>query len=192
MENNMQGFEWFFHDVQQDGKVFLYLLLLFCLARMVFVILFRHQLNGVPRGDIALCLGYGLRLSLKTVGLMTVIGLLLATLPHIVFAHWPAAHLRFFWHSLVLIFFTLCFFVRIPYYQTFNHAFDMMLVNSLYDDAGAIWDTIIKSYQPFWRLSAAAMTSVVFILGLHRLLHTQTFTPSLVYTWGGGNGFIGW
>ena len=128
-------------------------------ARSVFIVLFRHQLNGVSPGEIALCLGYGLRISLKTAGMMTAIGLLLSTVPHIVFPRWPAARLRLFWQAVVLVFFTLCFFIRIPYYQTFDSAFDMMLINGLYDDAGAIWDTIVEDYQPFWRLSAAAMTA---------------------------------
>ncbi|MDR0672110.1 MAG: LTA synthase family protein [Zoogloeaceae bacterium] len=179
MRNGMRGFGRFFHDAQQDGKVFLYLLLLFCLARMVFIVLFRHQLNGVSPGEIALCLGYGLRISLKTAGMMTAIGLLLSTVPHIVFPRWPAARLRLFWQAVVLVFFTLCFFIRIPYYQTFDSAFDMMLINGLYDDAGAIWDTIVEDYQPFWRLSAAAMTAGGLVPGLRGLLHTRTFTPIL-------------
>lgn len=66
---------------------------------------------------------------------------------------------------------------RIPYYEVFHHAFDIMLFNGMTDDKAAIWDTVVHQYQ-FWpRLAGAAALIVLFVFLWLRLAKTPVWTP---------------
>ena len=133
----MRLFARFFDNLQQDLKAFLYWCLAFTIFRMVFIWLYSGQLNG-NYADVPMALFLGLRLSLKTAGILGLIGFALASLPNIFFKEWPANKIRNVWHGLALVFFSICFMARIPYYKIFNAAFNMMLINGAYDDIKAI------------------------------------------------------
>ena len=70
--------------------------------------------------DIMLCMWYGFRLSLKTAGMIALIGGVLATLPQIGFMKWPSEIIRKIWSALMVLIFTIAFFARIPYFEIFN------------------------------------------------------------------------
>lgn len=152
----MQCFTRFFENLQKDLKAFAYWCLVFTLFRIAFIVIYSGQLNGIYN-DVLLALLLGLRLSLKTAGIICLLGFVLATLPKIILSSWPAAKLRFGWHVLALIFFSICFMARIPYYGIFNAAFNMMLINGVHDDIYAIIMTAVKEYQLLWRLPLAVV-----------------------------------
>lgn len=59
--------------------------------------------------DILLCQWYGFRLSLKTAGMIALIGGVLATLPQIAFLKWPSEIIRRIWSALMVLIFTIAF-----------------------------------------------------------------------------------
>lgn len=165
----MQCFTRFFENLQKDLKAFAYWCLVFTLFRIAFIVIYSGQLNGIYN-DVLLALLLGLRLSLKTAGIICLLGFVLATLPKIILSSWPAAKLRFGWHVLALIFFSICFMARIPYYGIFNAAFNMMLINGVHDDIYAIIMTAVKEYQLLWRLPLAVVLGFLLAIPLRYFL----------------------
>ena len=161
----MNFYKRFFENIQQDFKAFVYWCLVFTLFRVVFIAIYSGQLNG-DYSDIPMALLLGLRLSLKTAGIMMLVGVVFATLPKVFVQRWPSAKLRFAWHTLALIFFSICFMARIPYYKIFNAAFNMMLINGAHDDIYAIFMTAVKEYQLLWRFPLALVLGAVLAYGL--------------------------
>lgn len=166
----MNSYARFFENLQQDLKAFIYWCLVFTVFRIAFIAIYSGQLNG-DYSDIPMALLLGLRLSLKTAGMIALIGFLFATLPKIVVKNWPADKLRFCWHAVALVFFALCFMTRIPYYKIFNAAFNMMLINGAHDDIYAIFVTAVKEYQLLWRFPLALLLGIALAYGLRILLH---------------------
>lgn len=162
----MQYFARFFENLQQDLKAFVYWCLVFTVFRIAFIWVYSGQLNG-NYADVPMALFLGARLSLKTAGMICLIGFVLASLPNIITKNWPAAKVRNIWHGLALVFFSICFMARIPYYKIFNAAFNMMLINGVHDDIKAIVVTAIEEYQLLWRLPAAIVMGIAltFVLG---------------------------
>ena len=156
----MQYFARFFENIQQDLKAFVYWCLVFTVFRVAFIWIYSGQLNG-NYTDVPMALFLGARLSLKTAGIICLVGFVLASLPNIIIKKWPAAKLRNIWHGLALVFFSICFMARIPYYKIFNAAFNMMLINGVHDDIKAIVVTAIEEYQLLWRLPAAVLLGLV-------------------------------
>lgn len=165
----MKYFTRFLNNLQKDLKAFIYWCLVFTLFRMAFIFIYSSQLNGIYN-DVPMALLLGLRLSLKTAGMICVVGFVLATIPKIVLPSWPSKKTRLGWHTLALIFFAICFMARIPYYGIFNAAFNMMLINGMHDDIYAIIMTAIKEYQLLWRLPLAVVLGFLLALPLRYLL----------------------
>lgn len=162
----MQYFARFFENLQQDLKAFVYWCLVFTVFRIAFIWIYSGQLNG-NYTDVPMALFLGARLSLKTAGMICLIGFVLASLPNVIIKKWPAAKVRNIWHGLALVFFSICFMARVPYYKIFNAAFNMMLINGAHDDIKAIIVTAIEEYQLLWRLPAAIVMGIAltFVLG---------------------------
>ena len=160
----------FFEEMQQDFKAFAYWCGVFMLFRIAFIAIYSGQLNG-DYNDVPMALLLGLRLSLKTAGILMLVGVVFATLPRVILKKWPAAKIRFSWHLLALLFFSICFMARIPYYKIFNAAFNMMLINGAHDDIYAILVTAVKEYQLLWRLPLALVLGAVLACGLEAWLN---------------------
>ena len=161
----MEYFARFFENLQRDLKAFLYWCLVFTIFRIAFIWIYSSQLSG-DYADVPMALFLGARLSMKTAGVISLVGFVLASLPSIIIKKWPAAELRKLWHGIALVFFSICFMVRIPYYKIFNAAFNMMLINGAHDDIKAIFVTAIEEYQLLWRLPAAILLGLVLSYGL--------------------------
>lgn len=161
----MNSYARFFENLQQDLKAFIYWCLVFTVFRIAFIAIYSGQLNG-DYSDIPMALLLGLRLSLKTAGMIALIGFVFATLPKIILKNWPADKLRFGWHAVALVFFAVCFMTRIPYYKIFNAAFNMMLINGAHDDIYAIFVTAVKEYQLLWRFPLALVLGIALTYGL--------------------------
>ena len=166
----MNSYGRFFENLQHDLKAFIYWCLVFTVFRIAFIAIYSGQLNG-DYSDIPMALLLGLRLSLKTAGMIALIGFVFATLPKIILKNWPADKMRFGWHAVALVFFAVCFMTRIPYYKIFNAAFNMMLINGAHDDIYAIFVTAVKEYQLLWRFPLALVLGIVLAYGLRIWLH---------------------
>lgn len=161
----MNSYARFFENLQQDLKAFIYWCLVFTVFRIAFIAIYSGQLNG-DYSDIPMALLLGLRLSLKTSGIIALIGFVFATLPKLILKNWPADKLRFGWHAVALVFLAVCFMTRIPYYKIFNAGFNMMLINGAHDDIYAIFVTAVKEYQLLWRFPLALVLGAVLAYGL--------------------------
>ena len=170
----MQRFQIFWHNLQQDLKVFLYFIILFSVFRLAFLGIFNTHLTGCTIQDILLCQWYGFRLSLKTAGMIALIGGVFATLPQIGWLKWPAETIRKIWASVMTAVFTIAFCAAVPYYEIFNSGFNIMLINGAHDDWGAILDTAINEYGLLWRLPLAFVLAGILIGLLFKLLKIKT------------------
>ena len=162
----------FFENIQQDLKAFLYWCLVLTIFRIAFICIYSSQLNG-NYADVPMALFLGFRLSLKTAGIVCLIGFVLASLLNIVFKQWPAKCIRNIWHGIALVFFSICFMARIPYYKIFNAAFNMMLINGVHDDVKAIIVTAIEEYQLLWRLPLAIVMGLL-LTGILCMVYKNT------------------
>ena len=156
----MDRFTRFFEGFQQDLKAYVYWCVVFAVFRFAFIIIYSSQIEGLFTADVFQSMWLGLRLSLKTAGILVLFGGVLATLPSVVFKNWRAEKIRYVWHSLATIVFAILFFARIPYYQIFNAGFNMMIINGMHDDKYAILMTAINEYQMLWRLPAASLVGI--------------------------------
>lgn len=171
----MKYFSRFFYGLQQDFKAFLYWCLVFSVFRAIFILCYVEQLQGDTFSEVLASMWLGLRLSLKTAGIIMLISAVAATLPGTLSKKWPSAKLRLLWHGCAAIFFSICFFARIPYYKIFNSAFNMMLINGAHDDKYAIFMTAVEQYQLLYRLPAALITGLLIVCILKKLWeHTAT------------------
>lgn len=170
----MQRFQIFWHNLQQDLKIFLYFIILFSVFRLAFMGIFHTYLASCSWQDIFLCLWYGFRLSLKTAGLLMLIGAVFATIPQLIFLKWPADCIRKICGSVSVIVFTIAFFARIPYFEIFNSGFNIMLINGANDDWGAIVNTAVNEYGLLWRLPLAFLAAGILVWLLFKLLKIQT------------------
>ena len=156
----MDRFTRFFEGFQQDLKAYVYWCVVFAVFRFAFIVIYSSQIEGLFTADVLQSMWLGLRLSLKTAGILVLFGGVLATLPSVVFKNWQAEKIRYVWHSLATIVFAILFFARIPYYQIFNAGFNMMIINGMHDDKYAILMTAINEYQMLWRLPAAILVGI--------------------------------
>ena len=168
----MERFARFFEGLQQDLKAYAYWCFVFTLFRVAFIAIYSSQIEGLFTAEVVQSMWLGLRLSLKTTGMLVLLGVVFVTLPSVVFKKWKADKIRYAWHSLALIFFSILFFARIPYYQIFNNAFDMMVINGMHDDKYAILMTAINEYQMLWRLPMAIVIGIVLAYGLKLVFKT--------------------
>ena len=170
----MQKFQIFWHNLQQDLKIFLYFIILFSTFRLAFLGIFHTYLASCPWQDIFLCLWYGFRLSLKTAGMIALIGFAFTTLPQLALMKWPSELVRKVWGAAAVVVFTIAFFARIPYFEIFNSGFNIMLINGAHDDWGAIVDTAVNEYGLLWRLPLAILAAGILAWLLFKLLKIKT------------------
>ena len=170
----MQRFHIFWHNLQQDLKIFLYFVILFSVLRAAFMGIYHTYLAAVPWQDIFLCLWYGFRLSLKTAGMLALISAAFTTMPQLIFVKWRSALIRACLGAVMVLTFTIGFCARIPYYAIFNSGFNIMLINGANDDWGAILNTAVNEYGLLWRLPLALIIAAVLIYLLFRLLAVKT------------------
>ena len=167
----------FFHNLQQDLKVFIYFNALLMLFRIIFLFVFSSQLADDSIKEIEEALWYGFRISLKTAGIVALSSGIFATIPNIIFVAWPAKRIRKIWSSICVAVFTFAFVARIPYYAIFNSGYNLMLLNGAKDDWHAIYITAVSQYQLWPRLLGVVILSSILIVILRRLLITRTWLP---------------
>lgn len=162
------GLERFLEGLLYEGKVFLWVYACLNLFRLLFLAVFASEVaNTVPVREWLESLWFGLRLSLKTTGLVAAVSVLVATVPYTLWKQWPHQGIRHRWIAFVTGLFTVLFMIRIPYFATYKAFFNQMVLHGGTDDVGAILSTIITQYGVWWRLPLMALFAYVLIrLGL--------------------------
>ena len=127
----------FLRSIQRDAKLFIYIYILLMLFRCAFLIIYSGQLGNAGAGDIAEALWLGARISLKTTAFLVAFPFIFATIPYSFWLRWPVQKIRNILGSAAIAIMTVLFMARIPYYEAFHHAFDIMLFNGMTDDKAA-------------------------------------------------------
>ena len=169
----MKHFDRLWKGLQQEGKVFIFFVVLLTIFRIVFLGIFANTLADVKFHDIWMTLWYGFRISLKTIGVICLVPFVVATLVQTFRATWPAQAIRRIWYSLATIVMTLLFIIRIPYYHIFESGYNLMLVNGAHDDIGAIINTAINEYHAIPYLIVAIIACAILGKVINKILSKE-------------------
>ena len=129
----------FFDGIQRDFRLFIFLLLLLEVYRGLFMWSMSSYMSpDTQSSEVALAMFTGLRLSLKTAGIVTLLSFVLVSVIGL------TTRLRLFIGILASLVFSILFQARFPYYKEFQSTFGLEVVNGLNDDVSAIFWTILE------------------------------------------------
>ncbi len=170
----------FYELIQQDIKLFIYLLALLMLFRIGFIGIMQAYLGGSTNwADILLALYYGLKLSLKSAGLLAVTSFS-SCLIFYCFSSKTTVYVRKFIGSVYTIVLTILFFARIPFYQQFHSGFNQLIFNTINDDVYALVLSLIDQFNLPLRLFGALVGAGMLCLLLCKWLDTRIlYLPKL-------------
>lgn len=182
----MSRWNFFFRNIQQDLKVFFFILLVLCGLRVGFIGWLHTYMNeGTTGKDIAVALFYGLRISLKTAGIAALLTWVCCTIVNLLWVRAKLDNLRWWIGCAYIAMLAVLFQARIPYYEQFHSGFNQFIYNTFRDDSQALFATFVQEYQLFGRLTIALIMTVALSWMLKRWLNTGTFTlPQVDNTWG--------
>ena len=170
----------FYALIQQDLKLFIYLLALFMLFRIGFIGIMQAYLGSTSTcADIVVALYYGLKLSLKSAGLLAATSFLSCFIfycisPKIV------VHVRKFIGSVYTIALAILFFARIPFYEQFHSGFNQLIFNTVNDDVYALVISLIDQFHLPLRLLGALVGAGFLCRLLYKWLDTRVlYLPKL-------------
>lgn len=167
----------FFRNLQQDLKLFVFILLILCGLRIMFIGWLHTYMSGsTTLKDIMLALFYGLRISLKTAGIIAALTWICCTLVNIMWKKGNLDILRLWLGRIYILFLMILFQASIPYFEQFHSGFNQLIFNTFRDDGQALFDTFVKQYQLFERLAIAGLMSAFLGWGLKKWLNTETFS----------------
>ena len=158
---------WLFFDGWRLGLLlYLFFWLLLALFRVLFLVgMTEYLTSGVAMADIFSALWQGMKLSMKTAGLLTIMvwlpTFLLTPLSHRIGTLW-----RCMASGALLFLLSLLFVARFPYYRQFHSGYHQLLFNTLNDDVYALFVSLVQEFYLPVRLSAALLLAY----GLYRLL----------------------
>jgi Phosphoglycerol transferase and related proteins, alkaline phosphatase superfamily len=139
--------------------------------------------EAVTLSDIGTALYYGLRISLKSVGLLVLLSLVCCSGLRLFVRSEKLGRIRFYMGAAYVVILSILFHIRLPYYQEFHMAFNQLLFNTFHDDVGAIAYTIIEQYNPLVRTLLAAVTALLLCKLLRRFLASKTYTFPRLPKW---------
>ena len=172
----MTKWEIFFSNIQQDVKLFLFVLGLLCILRIAFIGILSSYLSAQSAAaDIIISLFYGLRMSLKSAGVVTLFSFLFCTLISVVVHTQKFEKIRFVLGAIYISLLILLFHARIPFYQEFHTGFNQMIFNTFRDDITALFYTLVTDYNLPVFLVTTAIISYIFCRLLRKLLATGTY-----------------
>ena len=169
----------FLDDLQQSLKIFAFFIILLTLLRIIFIGIFIDKVPTEGIGELGQCLWLGFRLSLKTAGIVALVGFVFGALPRLVNSKWPAEVIRNIVAYIGIFLFILGIFVRIPYYKIYNSGFNFMLLNALKDDKAAIFRTAVEEYHFYPALVCVLFITILLCYGLNKVLKLKNLVPQI-------------
>ncbi len=151
-----------FDGIQRDLRIFLFILILLEIYRAIFIFWFSDEITN--SAQIPTALWTGLKLSLKTAGVITLISFLLVTVGNL------TRHLRLIIAILASLIFSTLFMFRFPYYREFHSTFGLEIVQGLDNSFLTILEKIFIDYGFFWRFPVALILTILCIAVISRLL----------------------
>lgn len=159
----------FFDGVQRDLRIFFFVLILLEIYRAAFMWLMSdYMAAGTTSEQIETALWTGLRLSLKTAGLVTAVSFVFVTILGL------SPRLRLAIGILAALIFSVLFMARFAYFRAFHATFGMEVLNGLNDDYWSILVTAVQEYGLLWRLPVALILTIICIALISRLLLIKT------------------
>lgn len=173
---NVLKFENLFKSIQQDFKLYLYFLGVFCLFRIAFIVVLKSYISeGTTLEDIFMALYYGIRISLKSAGVAAIVSMVLCSGLALFSNSKKISQIRYGVGCLYIGILSLLFYARIPYYEQFHMGFNQLLFNTFNDDVTAIFYTLVEEYNLPVRLLMTAVTTVFLSKVLKLWLNTPTY-----------------
>ncbi|MEG6585289.1 LTA synthase family protein [Dendrosporobacter sp. 1207_IL3150] len=155
----MISWERFYENLQQDFKLLLFVLAVMCLFRIGFIAVMHTYMGDMTAvGDVAVALYYGLRISLKSAGILALVSFILCCSLQFIFKQ-QNCRLRLLIGTGYLSLLSLLFYARIPYYEQFHMGFNQLIFNTFQDDVYALFYTLIEQYNLASRLVMTAITA---------------------------------
>lgn len=168
-------------------KVFIYFLFVFCLFRVSFIVLLHDYLGSdTTASDIGVAFFYGMKLSLKSVGILTAIStgygvLFYLFLPRYLFLAQKILGVVY------LLVFTLLFCGRIPYYEQFLSGYNQLIFNTLNDDVYALFVSLVDQFNLPIRLVLVLIIVIflyqIFVRWLSVSVWSLPVLPTKLGTW---------
>jgi phosphoglycerol transferase MdoB-like AlkP superfamily enzyme len=172
----MTRWQVFFRNMQQDLKLYLFVLIVLCAFRVAFIAVLSQYINeATTLKEIVTALYYGIRISLKSTGVITLLSFLFCTLLSVIFVHKNLERVRFFLGCTYISILSVLFNARIPFYQDFHMAFNQFIFNTFKDDVVALGYTLVQQYHLPSRLLASLLIALLFCWLLKIVLSTPTW-----------------
>ena len=131
----------------------LFILAVLSLFRVGFITLMHAYMGDMTTlNDIFTALYYGLRISLKSAGLLALISFVVC-LGLQVFFNRPSADTRLMLGTGYVFLLSLLFYARMPYYEQFHMGFNQLIFNTLQEDGYALFYTLMEQYNLLPRLA---------------------------------------
>lgn len=173
-----------FHELQQDFKLYIFLMGLFMLFRVAFVLIMHKYLNpATTTADLQIALEYGFRISLKSASVLVAATFALSTCIRTLLPAARLAKLRLALGSVYILILSFLFYARIPYYEQFHMGFNQLIFNTLRDDTWALFVTLVQQYQLPLRLLLILATAVALCRLLKGWLDLKTLRLPLTSRW---------
>lgn len=169
--------------MQQECKLFVFILMVLCVFRIGFIAVMHSFLGEVTWLDIGTAIYYGFRISLKSAGTLMLPPLVCCTVLCLFGAKKKLNRIRFYLGVAYVVILSFLFHARIPYYQEFHMAFSQLLFNTLHDDVSAILHTVIAQYNLPVRALLAAVTAWLLCRLLRCCLASRTYTLPRLPKW---------
>ncbi len=166
----------FYENIQQDLKLFVFLLGLICVYRIWFM----WQMSGymgeeTVSGDVLTALWAGMRLSLKTAGGMALLSFVFVTLLNLGMPGLSLGKLRLGLGTASSFLLAVLFQARFPYYREFHMTYHLQVMQGVHDDLESIFWMAVQEYGFCWRLAAAVFLTFLCWKLLKKLLQMGTF-----------------
>ena len=159
----------FFDGLQRDARLFFFLLILIEVYRLIFILMMSAYMAPESTSDeVGKALWTGLRLSLKTAGVFTLLSFLFATIFGL------GAKCRLAIGVLASFMLSVLFQARFPYYHTFQSTFGFEVINGMQEDFTTMLAMFIGGYGLIWRLLLAILLTLVCLGLLSRLMLLKT------------------
>lgn len=166
----MNGLNKFFDNLQKDFRLFIFILALLEIYRAAFIWLMADYISpDSTSAQIQTALLAGLRLSLKTAGIVTAFSFLFVTILNF------NQRLRLFVGIFFSFIFSVLFMARFPYFQSYNATYGIEVVRGVNEDYLSLLSMFVEEYGLLWRFPVAIILTLICVAILSRLLILKSF-----------------
>lgn len=149
----------FYALLRREMQMFLFLWCLLCAFRAAFLS-WMWEYTGPQTNfmDVGTALFYGLRLSMKSAGALTLASFITSLCVHCIVPR-HVYNVQKWIGRLYIFLLSVLFFARIPYYEQFHSGFNQLIFNTFKDDAYALFISLVKQFHLPGRLALAVLTA---------------------------------